>query len=82
LLFLACENKSLLFLLSMLGKISIMKIDYACIFFTHYFGLNTFTVQQHHKLSIVLIFCVEFQELSHLTCDLSQDEKEITVVTN
>jgi hypothetical protein len=27
LLFLACENKSLLFLLSMLGKISIMKID-------------------------------------------------------
>ena len=66
----------------MLGKISIMKIDYACIFFTPYFGLNTFTVQQHQKLGIVLIFCVEFQEFSHLICDLSQDEKEITVVTS
>ena len=29
----------------------------------------------------VLIFCVEFQELSHLTRDLSQAEKKITVVT-
>ena len=26
--------------------------------------------------SWVLTFCVEFQELSHLTCDLSQAEKE------
>ena len=31
---------------------------------------------------LVLIFCVEFQELSHLTCDLSQGEKKITVVTS
>ena len=29
----------------------------------------------------VLIFCVEFWKLSHLTCDLSQAEKKITVVT-
>ena len=31
---------------------------------------------------MVLIFCVEFWELSHLTCDLSQAEKKITVVTS
>ena len=30
----------------------------------------------------VLIFCVEFRELSHLTRDLSQAEKKITVVTS
>jgi hypothetical protein len=30
----------------------------------------------------VLIFCVEFWELSHLTHDLSQAEKKITVVTS
>ena len=30
----------------------------------------------------VLIFCVEFRELSHLTHDLSQAEKKITVVTS
>jgi hypothetical protein len=30
----------------------------------------------------VLIFCVEFQELSHLTRDLSQAEKKINVVTS
>ena len=30
----------------------------------------------------VLIFCVEFWELSHLTHDLSQAENEITGVTN
>ena len=28
-----------------------------------------------------LIFCVEFRALSPLTCDLSQAEKKITVVT-
>ena len=32
-------------------------------------------------LSSVLVFCVEFRELSHLTRDLSQAEKKITVVT-
>ena len=32
--------------------------------------------------SKVLIFCVEFRELSHLTRDLSQAEKKITVVTS
>ena len=31
--------------------------------------------------SEVLIFCVEFQELSHLTRDLSQAEKKIDVIT-
>ena len=30
--------------------------------------------------AMVLIFCVEFRELSHLTCDLSQAKKEITVL--
>ena len=34
------------------------------------------------KVSKVLIFCVEFQELSHLTRDLSQAEEKITVVTS
>ena len=29
-----------------------------------------------------LIFCVEFRDLSHLTWDLSQAEKKITVVTS
>ena len=29
-----------------------------------------------------LIFCVEFRELAHLTCDLSQAEKKITVVSS
>ncbi len=32
--------------------------------------------------TLVLIFCVEFRELSHLTRDLSQAEKKITVVTS
>ena len=32
--------------------------------------------------SKVLIFCVEFRELSHLTRDLSQAEKKITVLTS
>ena len=31
---------------------------------------------------MVLIFCVEFRELSHLTRDLSQTEKKINVVTS
>ena len=31
---------------------------------------------------MVLIFCVEFRELSHLTRDLSQAEKKINVVTS
>ena len=30
----------------------------------------------------VLIFCVEFWEWSHLTRDLSQAEKKITVITS
>ena len=33
-------------------------------------------------LPVVLIFCVEFQELSHLTRDLSQAEKKLTAVTS
>ena len=32
--------------------------------------------------SKVLIFCFEFQELSHSTRDLSQTEKKINVVTS
>ena len=39
---------------------------------------ETFSVQSN----FVLIFCVEFWELSHLTCDLSQAEKKINVVTH
>ena len=35
----------------------------------------------HLSVSKVLIFCVEFWELSHLTRDLSQTEKKIIVVT-
>ena len=31
---------------------------------------------------MVLLFCAEFRELSHLTCDLSQAEKKINVVTS
>ena len=31
---------------------------------------------------VVLIFCVEFQELSRLTRDISQTEKKINVVTS
>ena len=30
----------------------------------------------------ILIFCVEFQELSHLTRDLSKAEKKINVITS
>ena len=30
----------------------------------------------------VLIFCVEFREMSHLTRDLSQADKQINVVTS
>ena len=33
-------------------------------------------------ISKVLIFCVEFWEMSHLTHDLSHAEKKITVVTS
>ena len=33
-----------------------------------------------HDQIIVLIFCVEFRELSHLTRDLSQAEKKINVL--
>ena len=35
-----------------------------------------------HQVIMVLIFCVEFRELSHLTCDLSQAEKNINVVSS
>ena len=38
--------------------------------------------QKMRKLQRVLIFCVEFRELSHLTCDLSPAEKKVTVVTS
>jgi hypothetical protein len=34
------------------------------------------------RLNRVLICCVEFRELSHLTRDLSQAEKKLTVVTS
>ena len=34
------------------------------------------------KLQRVLIFCVEFRELSYLTRDLSPAEKKVTVVTS
>jgi hypothetical protein len=33
-------------------------------------------------VSKVLVFCVEFRELSHLTHDLPQAEKKINVVTS
>ena len=33
------------------------------------------------SISRVLIFCVEYRELSDLICDLSQAEKKINVVT-
>ena len=35
-----------------------------------------------HHFAEVLILCVEFWEMSHLTRDLSQGEKKITVVTS
>ena len=35
--------------------------------------------QKMRKLQRVLIFCVEFRELSHLTRDLSQAEKKMNV---
>ena len=34
--------------------------------------------KSYHQGSEVLIFCVEFWELSHLTLDLSEAEKKIT----
>ena len=36
---------------------------------------------QIYEVAVVLIFCVEFRELSHSTHDLSQAEKKITVFT-
>ena len=42
-------------------------------------GFQVFWMEMHSK---VLIFCVEFWELSHLTRDLSQGEKKINVVTS
>ena len=33
------------------------------------------------QITQVLIFCVEFWELSHLTCDVSPAEKKINAVT-
>ena len=38
------------------------------------------SIEQLQVNTLVLIFCLEFQELSHLTCDLSQAEKKINVV--
>ena len=35
------------------------------------------TRQRAFQYAMVLIFCVEFRELSHLTRDLSQAEKKI-----
>ena len=42
--------------------------------------LNMTTLLKHSEAK-VLIFCVEFLELSHFTRDLSQAEKKINVVT-
>ena len=42
--------------------------------------LRVQAVHQTRLLLQVLIFCVEFRELSHLTRDLCQAEKKITVV--
>ena len=39
--------------------------------------MQFFSSLQTHVLFLVLIFCVEFQELSHLTRDLSEDEKKM-----
>ena len=56
-----------------------------------FLGLNPLDTFNHEVSKItkihifqskVLIFCVEFWELSHLTRDLSQAEKKITVVTS
>ena len=47
------------------------------------YKLKSLVVQARHLFyAMVLIFCVEFRELSHLTRDLSQAEKKITVVTS
>ena len=39
-------------------------------------------IPNKEKAINVLIFCVKFWELSHLTCDLSSAEKKINVVTS
>ena len=46
-------------------------------------NIITGTKESQIKLfTTVLIFCVEFRELSHLTRDLSQAEKKTNVVTS
>ena len=44
--------------------------------------LNSSSMTRNSNSARVLIFCVEFRELSHLTRDLSQAEKEINFVTS
>ena len=43
---------------------------------------SPFSPFEHHLWDMVLIFCVEFWKLTHLTRDFSQAEKKITVVTS
>ena len=43
--------------------------------------LELMTLGKEQRTILVLIFCVGFQELSHLTRNLSQAEKKINVVT-
>ena len=50
---------------------------------TNFFlGLSNGKSSGIDDLTEVLIFCFEFRELSHLTRNLYQAEKKITVVTN
>ena len=42
--------------------------------------LNAWEINVLQVWPTILIFCVEFRKLSHLTRDLSQAEKKITVV--
>ena len=45
-------------------------------------GITAKSPESAGKLIMVLIFCVEFWELFHFPCDLSQAEKKINVVTS
>ena len=46
------------------------------------YKLKSLVQARHLFYAMVLIFCVEFLELSHLTHGLSQAEKKVTVVTS
>ena len=43
------------------------------------FLLKKIYIYRNWMVSRALIFCVEFQNLYHLTCDLSKADKKITV---